>query len=80
MKYQTLQPILNERSRRLWAVTEALALGHGGIAGVGRGTGLSRNTIVRGIRESQQKTGLDPIRIRQPDGRRRGVRTRWMRH
>jgi transposase len=71
MKYQTLQPILNERSRRLWAGTEALALGRGGIARVSRATGLSRNTIVRGIREAQQKTGLDTTRIRQPGGGRR---------
>jgi hypothetical protein len=36
MEYQTLQLILNERSRRLWAGTEALALGRGGIAVVTR--------------------------------------------
>jgi transposase len=71
MKYQTLQPILNERSRRLWAGTEALAWGRGGIAVVGRATGLSRNTIVRGIREAQQETILDPSRIRQRGGGRK---------
>lgn len=71
MKYQTLQPILNERSRRLWAGTEALALGRGGVAMVSRVTGLFRNTIVRGIRESQQKTGLDTARVRQPGGGRK---------
>ena len=71
MKYQTLQPIFNERSRRLWAGTESLALGRGGIAVVGRVTGLSRNTIVRGIREAQQETTLDPARIRQRGGGRK---------
>jgi hypothetical protein len=29
-KYQHLNPLLNERSRRLWAATEADALGYGG--------------------------------------------------
>jgi transposase len=71
MKYQTLQPILNERSRRLWAGTEALAWGRGGIAVVGRVTGLSRNTIVHGIEDAQQKNGLDTARIRQAGGGRK---------
>ena len=50
-KYETLIPILTERSRRLWAATEAMSLGHGGIALVVRATGISRSTISRGIRE-----------------------------
>jgi hypothetical protein len=34
-KYQQLDTLLNERSRRRWAATEAEALGYGGIlAGV----------------------------------------------
>ena len=47
-KYETLIPILTERSRRLWAATEAMSLGHGGIALVVRATGISRSTISRG--------------------------------
>ena len=49
-KYSALAPELTERSRRLWAATEATALGHGGIALVERATGISRSTIQRGIR------------------------------
>jgi hypothetical protein len=30
-KYQQLSALLNERSRRCWAATEAAALGYGGI-------------------------------------------------
>lgn len=30
-KFKRLRPVLTERSRRVWAATEALALGHGGI-------------------------------------------------
>lgn len=71
MKYQTLQPVLNERSRRLWAGTEALAWSRGGIAVVGRVTGLSRNTIVRGMRDARQKNVLDAARIRQSGGGRK---------
>jgi transposase len=50
-KYRSLESVLTERSRRLWAATEARALGHGGIALVERATGISRSTIQRGMRE-----------------------------
>ena len=50
-KYQALRPVLNEKARRLWAATEALALGHGGLSAVARATGLSHPTIRAGIRE-----------------------------
>jgi hypothetical protein len=44
IKYKHLTPLLNERSRRLWAATEAAALGYGGILALHRATGLSQNT------------------------------------
>ena len=46
-KYETLIPILTERSRRLWAATEAMSLGHGGIASVVRATGISFDDLAR---------------------------------
>jgi hypothetical protein len=52
-KYRLLRPVLNERLRRLWAGTEALALGRGGIAEVARATGLARTTVREGAREVQ---------------------------
>jgi hypothetical protein len=64
-KYGVLQTSLNERTRRLWAGTEAVAYGRGGIAAVMRVTGLSRNTVVRGIREAAQPP-LDVARMRAP--------------
>jgi hypothetical protein len=48
-KYEALAPLLDERLRRRWAATEALALGHGGVSAVAIATGLSRNTIAAGI-------------------------------
>ena len=44
-------PQLNERQRRLFLASEALAYGYGGIAEVIRISGASRNTIKRGINE-----------------------------
>jgi Rhodopirellula transposase DDE domain len=42
---------LDERARRLWAAAKAESLGSGGITAVARATGLSRDTIRRGLRE-----------------------------
>ena len=71
-KYRALLPSMDERHRRLWAGTEARALGRGGIAIVARATGLARNTIVRGVAEIDQKKPLSQSRIRrQGAGRKR---------
>ena len=51
IKYQSLRLVLNERSRRLWAATEAKSLGHGGQTLVVAATGLSRRTIYAGLQE-----------------------------
>ena len=44
-------PQLNERQRRLFLASEAIAYGRGGIAEVMRISGASRNTIKRGVDE-----------------------------
>jgi hypothetical protein len=44
-KYPTLQNRFNERTRRLWAATEAHALGHGGITLVHHAIGMDIKTI-----------------------------------
>jgi transposase len=69
-KFSALSPALNERSRRLWAATEAKAIGHGGIAWVERAVGISRSTISRGIQELTQEP-LETARIRRPGGGRK---------
>jgi transposase len=70
-KWRPLAPTLTERSRRVWAATEANALGHGGIALVERATGISRSTIQRGLREVEAGEDLSPGRIRRPGGGRK---------
>jgi len=62
---------MDERHRRLWAGTEARALGRGGIALVARATGLARNTIVRGLAELAQRRPLSPARVRRRGGGRK---------
>ena len=54
-KFEALRPLMDERMRRLWAGSEAIALGRGGIAVVAEATGMARNTVVAGIREQRQR-------------------------
>ena len=70
-KYALLKPALNERARRLWAATEAMVLGHGGIATVAQATGLSRSTISRGLKELKGGAAVEPQRTRRPGGGRK---------
>ena len=70
-KHAALAPVFTERSRRLWAASEARALGHGGIGLVERATGISRSTIQRGLRELEADTPAPPERTRRPGGGRK---------
>ena len=69
-KYTLLFPELNERSRRLWAASEAEALGHGGIAAVAQATGLGKNTIRRGLQDIHQPSRTSG-RVRRRGGGRK---------
>jgi hypothetical protein len=70
-KYALLKPALNERARRLWAATEAMALGHGGIEMVTQATGISRSTVSRGLKELKGGAAVEPTRTRRPGGGRK---------
>lgn len=50
-RYSRIKDRLTEKSRRLWAGSEALELGYGGIRAVARATGLSPITIQKGMEE-----------------------------
>ena len=70
-KFKMLSGSLNERQRRLWAASETLNFGHGGIALVSRATGISLPTIRRGIKELHGENSLPPERSRLPGGGRK---------
>jgi hypothetical protein len=75
-KFEALRLVLDERARRLWAATEARALGRGGIRLVARATGLSRVTIWRGLEELRQleaRPGLAVPEAEPPRAARRPV-------
>ncbi len=74
-KYLALQEAFDERSRRLWAATEARAAGRGGFTAVLQATGMSSKTLARGIRELDSGEKLPPSRIRRPGAGRKAAKT-----
>ena len=64
-RFEGLGPELNERQRRIWAATEARSLGRGGIAAVARATGISEDTVGRGIKELRAGVRLEPGQVRR---------------
>jgi hypothetical protein len=65
-KFKKLQPLLDERRMRVWAATEAAALGRGGIAVVMRATGMSKRRIRLGLSEIKSGKALNAERVRRP--------------
>jgi len=72
-KFFSLRDELNERQRRLWAASEAISLGRGGVTKVAQATGLSRTTITQGINELQNERRLSPNRVRREGAGRKKV-------
>src|SRR6266566_3733659 len=70
-RFELVARELNERSRRLVAASEAVAIGWGGISAVSRATGLSRKAISHGIKELQEQAGAGEGRIRRKGGGRK---------
>ena len=69
-KYSNLSETFNERSRRLWAGNESLSIGYAGIEILSQATGLSRSTVIKGMKEITDKRELKN-RIREPGGGRK---------
>ena len=75
-KYRQLKTILGEKQQRLWAASEAVAIGHGGVSLLNRATGLSRQTIQAGIDELQKGVSQeDAERMRRSGGGRKSTET-----
>jgi hypothetical protein len=74
-KHAALRSVFSERSRRVWAATEARALGDGGLAVVARATGLSPATISRGLKELDSDAPVAGNRVRRPGGGRKRATT-----
>jgi len=72
-KYESLSGELNERSRRIWAASEANSLGYGGVTKVHKATNISRSTIHIGMKEIAQGTSVTLPRIRNKGAGRKSL-------
>lgn len=64
-KFNLVSSHLNEKTRRIWAATEARIYGYGGITILSQATGLSRDTISLGLKELKSKKKIDIDRVRK---------------
>jgi hypothetical protein len=60
-KFQALTMVMDERMRRQWAAAEAMELAWGGVSCVAKATGISRTTILAGIRELRVQESLQTL-------------------
>ena len=70
-KWRLLKATMDERARRLWAGTEAGAIGWGGVAAVSRATGMAISTVRKGRDEARAgATPEDVVKVRRSAGKR----------
>ena len=76
-RYAALASLMDERMRRQWAAAEARSYGWGGRLAVSRATGMSANTISRGLAELDARgTAVEspvPGRLREPGAGRKRI-------
>ena len=70
-KFDKIKHSLDECSRRLWAASEASAIGRGGVAIVFQATGIARTTISRGMAELKTGKSITAGKIRKNGGGRK---------
>ena len=70
-RFELLVPVMDERTRRLVAAAEALALGWGGATAVSEATGVSRRAIREGAKELSQPRQAAGGRVRREGGGRK---------
>jgi hypothetical protein len=72
-KYLALQEYMDERTRRIWAATEARTIGRGGITAVSKATGLARTVIYAGLYDLDHPDEVPREKIRRAGGGRKSI-------
>ena len=74
-KFKAMEPLLTERSIRMWCATEVKAIGRGGKAIVHQATGVSWPTITKGLEELEtpQIEREQNLRVRRKGGGRKKI-------
>lgn len=73
-RWEPMRGVMDERARRLWAASEAMVIGVGGITAVHQATGLAIDTIRSGIRELREGDAAPAKRARREGGGRKRLR------
>ena len=68
-KFAVMLSLMNERQRRILAAVEARGYGRGGVQAVARASGMSRQTIYRGLEDLE--AGAPSERVRATGGGRK---------
>jgi len=76
-RIKTMLPLLDERQKRIFLASEAMSYGHGGITKVSEISGISMNTIRKGIAEIEGYTDLRRNRVRAEGGGRKTLTERY---
>lgn len=63
--YNSIRPLMDERLRRQWAAAEARSYGWGGQQAISMATGMSVNTIRKGLSELVERESNPGIEIRE---------------
>jgi DeoR/GlpR family transcriptional regulator of sugar metabolism len=66
LKLAGVLPLMNELQRRILVAAEARAYGRGGVQTLAQITGMSRETIYRGLQDLRTKSKKPSGRIRRP--------------
>ena len=69
--FEAMSPLLDEKTKRLFAATGANLLGYGGVSQIAREVGMSRQTIQTGQQELDGVKSIVKERIRRPGGGRK---------
>jgi transposase len=72
-RFRALEPVLDEKSRRMLVAAESKTWGAGGISAISKGTGVSRQVIRQGLRELEQAPTHPAGRVRRPGGGRKSA-------
>ena len=72
-RWDQMAPNLDERGRRLFAASEALMIGLGGVTAASTATGMARSTINRGIKELKAGRRESVGRVRRPGAGRKSA-------
>lgn len=76
-RIKTMLPLLDERQRRIYLASEAMSYGLGGITKVSEISGVSMNTIRKGIAEIEGSDDLRKNRIRNEGAGRKSLTERY---